>query len=98
MLRQSHDPLWKDAEKAFEAVLPMLEQNAQDLTAVIFEPSFRRRAACMCMYSANFLHHLRAFCTQHDIHVIADEIAVGLGRTGKALACQHAGSRRIFFA
>ena len=41
--------------------------------------------------SASFLQKLRAFCTQHDIVLILDEIQSGYGRSGKFFAHQHAG-------
>jgi adenosylmethionine-8-amino-7-oxononanoate aminotransferase len=45
----------------------------------------------MKIYPPVYLKKLRALCTEHDIHFIADEIAVGFGRTGKMFACEHAG-------
>jgi adenosylmethionine-8-amino-7-oxononanoate aminotransferase len=44
----------------------------------------------MAMYSAQYLKGLRSLCDQYQIHLIADEIAVGCGRTGKFFACEHA--------
>src|SRR3990167_8801582 len=44
----------------------------------------------MRFYSQDFLRRLRYFAKMHGIHLIADEIMSGLGRTGKMLACHHA--------
>ncbi len=43
------------------------------------------------MHSPEYLRRVRALCDQYEIHLIADEIAVGCGRTGKFFACEHAG-------
>jgi adenosylmethionine---8-amino-7-oxononanoate aminotransferase len=47
-------------------------------------------AGQMAMYSPEYLRRVRALCDQYEIHLIADEIAVGCGRTGKFFACEHA--------
>jgi adenosylmethionine-8-amino-7-oxononanoate aminotransferase len=47
-------------------------------------------AAGMKIYSPEYLKKLRVLCDQYDINFIADEIAVGFGRTGKMFACNHA--------
>jgi adenosylmethionine---8-amino-7-oxononanoate aminotransferase len=44
----------------------------------------------MRIYSKDFLSRLRRWCSSHDVHLIADEIMTGFGRTGKMLACMHA--------
>ena len=43
----------------------------------------------MKIYSPKYLVHLRKLCDKYDINLIADEIAVGFGRTGKMFACEH---------
>lgn len=84
-----HDPLWKDASVAFEAVLPFLTKCAPQLTALIIEPIVQG-AGGMKIMSADFLQRLCAFAKANHIHVIADEIMTGFGRTGKMLASSHA--------
>lgn len=83
------DPRWHDASDAFNAVLPQLLALAPTLTAIIFEPIVQG-AGGMKIISADFLHRLGLFAKAHGIHVIADEIMTGFGRTGKTLACEHA--------
>ena len=45
----------------------------------------------MKIYPSRYLQKLRKLCADYNIHFIADEIAVGFGRTGKMFACEHAG-------
>jgi adenosylmethionine-8-amino-7-oxononanoate aminotransferase len=50
----------------------------------------------MRMYDPLYLTLLRAACDRHQVHLIADEIAVGFGRTGTLFACEQAGIRPDF--
>jgi adenosylmethionine-8-amino-7-oxononanoate aminotransferase len=66
-----------------------LERHAAEVCAVIVEPLVQC-AAGMRMYDAVYLAGLRALCDEFDVHLIADEIAVGFGRTGTLFACEQA--------
>jgi adenosylmethionine-8-amino-7-oxononanoate aminotransferase len=68
----------------------LLEQNAQEVCAIIVEPLVQC-AGGMRMYDAVYLKLLRVTCDKYNIHLIADEIAVGFGRTGTLFACEQAG-------
>ena len=66
-----------------------LKMHHEEITAVIIEPLIQA-AAGMKMYPPIYLQRLRALCSQYDVHLIADEIAVGFGRTGTMFACEQA--------
>lgn len=83
------DPLWNNCELIWKQLEPQLAQYAENTTALLVEPIVQG-AGGMKIYSQDFLRRLRAWTAQHDIHLIADEIMTGLGRTGKMLACEHA--------
>ena len=67
----------------------LLERHAHETCAVIVEPLVQC-AAGMRMYDASYLAGLRRLCDEFDVHFIADEIAVGFGRTGTMFACEQA--------
>ncbi|UXI67569.1 adenosylmethionine--8-amino-7-oxononanoate transaminase [Tahibacter amnicola] len=68
----------------------ILERHADETCAVIIEPLVQC-AAGMRMYDASYLTGLRALCDEFGVHLIADEIAVGFGRTGTLFACEQGG-------
>jgi len=84
------DPLWDDCGEAWDVMLKQLEPLADSTTALILEPILQG-AGGLRVYSQDLLKRLRAWTKAHNIHLIADEIMTGFGRTGKMLACQHAG-------
>jgi adenosylmethionine-8-amino-7-oxononanoate aminotransferase len=67
-----------------------LAEHRDDVAAVIVEPLVQC-AGGMRMYDPVYLTLLRDACTRHGVHLIADEIAVGFGRTGTMFACEQAG-------
>jgi adenosylmethionine-8-amino-7-oxononanoate aminotransferase len=50
----------------------------------------------MRLYDADWLKRARELCARHDVHLIADEIMTGFGRTGTMFACEQAGIRPDF--
>jgi adenosylmethionine-8-amino-7-oxononanoate aminotransferase len=78
------------ARKAAHELEQLLEKEHQNIAAIIVEPLVQC-AGQMAMYSPEYLRLVRALCDRFEIHLIADEIAVGCGRSGKFFACEHAG-------
>ena len=72
-----------------------LEQHHAQTAALIVEPMVQC-AAGMAMYDAAYLREARALCDRYEVHLIADEIATGFGRTGTMFAHQQAGIRPDF--
>jgi adenosylmethionine-8-amino-7-oxononanoate aminotransferase len=68
----------------------LLEQHARETCAVVVEPLVQC-AGGMRMYHPAYLTGLRALCDEFDVHLVADEIAVGFGRTGTLFACEQGG-------
>ncbi len=68
----------------------LFEKEHQHIAAIIIEPLVQC-AGQMAMYSPEYLRLVRDLCNRYEIHLIADEIAVGCGRSGKFFACEHAG-------
>ena len=66
-----------------------LQEHAETVCAVIIEPLVQC-AGNMRMYDPVYLKLLRTACDKYHVHLIADEIAVGFGRTGTLFACEQA--------
>ena len=66
------------------------EKYGNETTAIIVEPLLQGSAG-MKIYPPLYLKKLRELCDKYNVHLIADEIATGYGRTGKMFACDHAG-------
>jgi adenosylmethionine-8-amino-7-oxononanoate aminotransferase len=92
-------PDWLDAEPGENAddvarrrladMRALLERHAHETCAVILEPLVQCSGG-MRMHAPSYLAGLRALCDEFDVHLIADEIAVGFGRTGTLFACEQA--------
>ncbi|HEY6941198.1 adenosylmethionine--8-amino-7-oxononanoate transaminase [Dokdonella sp.] len=78
------------AQRRLGELRAILERHAPECCAVIVEPLVQC-AGGMRMHDASYLTGLRALCDEFDLHLIADEIAVGFGRTGTLFACEQGG-------
>ncbi len=102
LLRQSHQvpsPDWRLAApgesaedyalRCAELLAQYLEQHHATTAALIVEPLVQC-AGGMAMHHPAYLRRAREICDQFQVHLIADEIAVGFGRTGTLFACEQA--------
>ena len=76
------------ARQRFEAMEGLLAREGHKIAAVIIEPLVQC-AGGMRMYDKSYLTLLRDACDRHQVHLIADEIAVGFGRTGTFFASEQ---------
>ena len=77
------------ARRAARELEALLQERASQIAAVIIEPLVQC-ATGMAMHDPAYLTEVRALCDRYQVHLIADEIAVGCGRTGTFFACEQA--------
>jgi len=82
-------------EAAAAALEARLDEHHDTTAALIVEPLVQC-AAGMVMHEPDYLRRARALCDRYQVHLIADEIAVGCGRTGSFFAHGQAGIRPDF--
>jgi adenosylmethionine-8-amino-7-oxononanoate aminotransferase len=78
------------AEDAADALAHLLDEHAGEICALVLEPLVQC-AGGMRMHHPAYLRRVRELCDVHGVFLIADEIAVGFGRTGTMFACEQAG-------
>ncbi|MBC7781735.1 MAG: adenosylmethionine--8-amino-7-oxononanoate transaminase [Proteobacteria bacterium] len=85
-----------DAPCCAECAVPALvaleaefARSHETIAALIVEPLVQG-AAGMRMYHPDYLRGARELCTRYRVHLIADEIMTGMGRTGTMFACEQA--------
>ena len=76
----------KAALNAAKAFADLCAKEAYKISAIIVEPLIQG-AGSMHMYHPEFLVQVREICTKYNVHLIADEVMVGFGRTGELFAC-----------
>lgn len=76
-------------EHAIQSIRQILQTSSSSIAAIIVEPMIQA-AGGMIIYPADYLVKVRELCNEFGIHMIADEVAVGFGRTGAMFACEHA--------
>lgn len=94
LIKTIQTPTPKDMSKeaAIEAAQKFEElckSKAKEISAIILEPLVQG-AGYMHMYHKEFLVLVKDICNRYDIHLIADEVMTGFGRTGEMFACKSA--------
>ena len=89
-LREAGESPADCARRRADELEALLARYPGEVCAVIVEPLVQC-AGSMRMYDPAYLVELRAICDRHEVHLVADEIAVGFGRTGTLFACEQAG-------
>ena len=78
------------ALEAFKSMEAIVQEHHREIAGIILEP-LCQGAAGIRIYHPEYLRQVRALCDEFDLLLIADEIAVGFGRTGEMFACDVAG-------
>ena len=77
-------------EQCLAGLEELVAAHHRELAAVIVEPVMQG-AAGMIPQPPGYLAKVREVTRRHDVLLIADEVAVGFGRTGTMFACEHEG-------
>ncbi len=77
----------EEEDKCFFSAIKIIEENKNNIAAVIFEPLVLG-AAGMKIYSTNYLEKVVKHCHEIGLLVIFDEVFTGFGRTGTLFAFQ----------
>lgn len=87
---QVKSPALVPEEEALHDLEATLKKHSDEVCSLIIEPLIQC-AGNMAMYDPGYITKAKALCEQYGVHLIADEIAVGFGRTGTLFACEQAG-------
>ncbi len=74
--------------RCLAAVADILDRKAEEIACLVVEPLIQGAGGMVTM-PAGFLAGVERLCREHDVLLLADEVATGFGRTGRMFACQH---------
>ena len=74
--------------RCLEDLERILQEHAQEISALIIEPCVQGAGGILVLPDG-FLRRVRELCSQYQVLMICDEVAVGFGRTGRMFACEH---------
>ncbi|MDG1897679.1 MAG: adenosylmethionine--8-amino-7-oxononanoate transaminase [Fuerstiella sp.] len=72
----------------FDRATELVTENHHRAAGFVIEPLVQG-AAGILVHPPGYLKHIRQLCTEFNIPLIADEVAVGFGRTGTMFACEQ---------
>ncbi|MEA2111993.1 MAG: adenosylmethionine--8-amino-7-oxononanoate transaminase [Campylobacterota bacterium] len=87
---QAASPALISEDEAIESMRSVLQEHKGKVSSVVIEPLVQC-AGSMQMYDATYITKLRALCDEFGVFLIADEVAVGFGRTGTMFAIEQSG-------
>ncbi len=85
-----HAPTQSCVRECIDTMRTMVREHAHEVAAVIIEPMCQGSGG-MRIHSPEYLKGVADICKSQGVLLIVDEIAVGMGRTGKMFAFEHAG-------
>lgn len=86
---ESGDPETCKSE-SLSALEKIVSERGDEIAGVVMEPLVQG-AGGIIVHPEGFLREVRRITEKNDILLIADEVAVGFGRTGRMFACEHEG-------
>ena len=94
LIKNIQTPVPKDKSKeatieSLTTLEDILKKDSNKISAFIIEPLIQG-AGSMHMYSPEYIKGARELTKKYNVHLIADEIMTGFGRTGTMFACEQA--------
>ena len=78
------------AHEVLAEMRALLERDGDEVCAVVIEPLVQA-AGGMLTHDVSFVRGVRSLCDEFGALMVVDEVATGIGRTGRMWAVEHAG-------